>query len=75
MTDATAESLLSALQRLADAQVELKLKVHAAEELLHRNNESLFREYMREINELQHTQRPSISEGLVAELRTKLISG
>jgi len=75
MTDATAESLLAALQRLADAQVELKLKVHAAEELLHRNNESLYREYMREINELKNTQRPSISEGLVAELRTKLISG
>ena len=75
MTDATAECLLAELQRLADAQVELKLKVHAAEQLLHRNNESLYREYMREINKLQHTQRPSISEGLVAELRAKLVNG
>ena len=44
MTDETAQYLLAALQRLADAQVELKLKVAAAEEVLHRNNESLYRD-------------------------------
>jgi hypothetical protein len=75
MTDATAESLIAALQRLADGQVELKRKVAAAEEVLRRNNELMYRDYMREINELQRTPPRSISEGLVAELRTKLVNG
>jgi hypothetical protein len=75
MTDATAESLLAVLQRLADAHVELKLKVDAAEEVLLRNNRALYDEYVSEMNELRKTERSSISEALVVQLRTKLIEG
>jgi len=75
MTDATAASLLAVLQRLADAHVELKLKVDAVEEVLLRKNRALYDEYVSEMNELKKTERSSISEALVMQLRTKLIEG
>ena len=75
MTDATAASLLAVLQRLADAHVELKLKVDAVEEVLLRKNRALYDEYVSEMNELKKTERSSISEALVLQLRTKLIEG
>jgi len=75
MTDATAASLLAVLQRLADAHVELKLKVDAVEEVLLRKNPALYEEYVSEMNELKKTERSSISEALVLQLRTKLIEG
>jgi hypothetical protein len=75
MTDATANSLVAALQRLADGHVELKLKLDAAEQMLLRQNRTLYNEYVREMYELKDTARPSLSEEMVAELRTKLIEG
>ena len=75
MTAATADSLLAALQRLADAHVELKLKVDAAEEVFHRYNQALFGEYVKEMHELKQAKRYSFSEALVEELRTNLILG
>jgi hypothetical protein len=75
MTDATAESLLAVLQRLADAHVELKVKVKAAEEMLLRKNRPLYDEYVSEMNELKKTEHSSISEALVVQLRTKLVEG
>jgi len=75
MTEATAASLLAVLQRLADAHVELKLKVDAVEEVLLRKNRALYDEYVSEMNELKKTERSSISEALVMQLRTKLIEG
>jgi len=75
MTDATAASLLAVLQRLADAHVELKVKVDAVEEVLLRKNRALYDEYVSEMNELKKTERSSISEALVMQLRTKLIEG
>lgn len=75
MTEATAASLLAVLQRLADAHVELKLKVDAVEEVLLRKNRALYDEYVSEMNELKKTERSSISEALVLQLRTKLIEG
>jgi hypothetical protein len=75
MTEATAESLLLVIQRLADAHVELKLKVNAAEEVLLHQNRALYDQYVSERNELKKTERSSISEALVTQLRTKLIEG